>query len=186
MAIPLHIQQKIDRKQRLIELKAAKIARLRAESERAADNAPGSYVTGSSGRTRQMNEKTDRALNKTIDNAVEIYKLNCQIGRLRTEIYYLQNQEEIKTTATVTKQRAKTLERMVKAAEASLPLINDPAAGYHMTSVEWGRMHRDYKGVVVHPSLPYRYRSAIRDSRLVQVYLTDKPEILPPGGANGC
>lgn len=45
--------------------------RLNNESRRASDNAPSSYVTGASGRSRAMNKRTERALEKTITNAVK-------------------------------------------------------------------------------------------------------------------
>lgn len=42
---------------------------LTAEANRAADAAPGAYITGGSGRSRAQNKRTERALIKTIENA---------------------------------------------------------------------------------------------------------------------
>ncbi len=38
-------------------------------SRHASDNAPGSYITGSSGRTKSQNKRTEAALNRTIKYA---------------------------------------------------------------------------------------------------------------------
>lgn len=46
-------------------------ARLTTEANRAADNAPGAYITGGSGRSSAQNRATERALEKTIDNAIK-------------------------------------------------------------------------------------------------------------------
>lgn len=45
--------------------------RLNAEADRVSANAPGSYITGASGRSRAMNRRAERALEKTITNAVK-------------------------------------------------------------------------------------------------------------------
>lgn len=66
-------------------------ARLNDESRRASDNAPGSYVTGASGRTRAMNRRTDRALIKTIENAKKSIAAEKQADEFERHANWLEN-----------------------------------------------------------------------------------------------
>lgn len=56
-----------------------------AISHHASDNAPGSYVTGASGRSRAMNNRRERALEKTIQ-----YAKRAVAYRRKAEIFEVQ------------------------------------------------------------------------------------------------
>lgn len=59
----------------------------------------------------------------------------------------------------------------------SAPIINDPS-GAPMTSAEWAKIPKDYKGISVQDGV--RVRTTIINGALQEVYLTDKP--LKPKG----
>lgn len=60
----------------------------------------------------------------------------------------------------------------------ALPIINSPKAEWHMTSDEWKKIHRDFKGVSLAEAKGYRFRTAMKGSpkgiALYHVFLTDK------------
>ena len=146
-----------------------KANRLTEDANRASANAPGSYVTGGSGRSRAQNRATWRALEKTIDNAVAACKLRRYADRLDANAQHIENaprREAVKVAS-------KEAERRSRAQVAVLPLVNDPAASWHMTSAEWASIHRDYKSIT--RSGLHRERFAMRNSVSETVYLTDKP-----------
>lgn len=62
--------------------------------------------------------------------------------------------------------------------EKALPIDNTPTAPYHMTSAEWNKTHRDFKGISARINRGCRVRTALRrgdkGTELVEVYLTDK------------
>jgi hypothetical protein len=64
-------------------------------------------------------------------------------------------------------------EKLQQAKIAALTLVNDPSFALHMTSDEWNKLHRDFKSIMSNGQ--YRYRSAMRNSQLQAVFLTDKP-----------
>lgn len=59
---------------------------------------------------------------------------------------------------------------------SALPIINSPKAEWHMTSDEWKKIHRDFKGICV--TKDFRFRTAMKGSpqgtALYPVFLTDK------------
>lgn len=63
-----------------------KIEQLNQQANRASSNAPGSYVTGSSGRTRAQNRATDRALELTIRNATKAVVLYRKVKQWKQQI----------------------------------------------------------------------------------------------------
>lgn len=144
--------------------------RLTAQANRASANAPGSYVTGGSGRSRAQNRATERALDLTIDNAVKANKLYRAAAALE------QQADQIEDVAgqmrrELAKQCVAEAERKERAAIAALPIANDPAAPLHVTKAEWAKTHRDYKGI--EPRDGFRRRSMVRDGSLQEVFLTD-------------
>lgn len=66
------------------------IDRLNRESERATANAPGSFVTGASGRTTAQNKATDRALEKTIRNASKAVAARKRADELERKADYIE------------------------------------------------------------------------------------------------
>lgn len=159
----------------------AKAAECLARAERhsntswhAADNAPGSYITGGSGRSRAQNRATDRALDSTIKHA----KLACywreKAASLEIQARYIENAPAREAT----KARRDAADKAARRKEIALPIINDPAADKHMTAAEWAKEHRDYKSII--SAGTYRYRSLMysvpgQGHTLGPVYLTDKP-----------
>lgn len=67
------------------------VGRLNRESERASANAPGSYVTGPSGRSAAQNRATDRALEKTIRNAGKAVAATKRADELEREADYIES-----------------------------------------------------------------------------------------------
>ncbi len=159
---------------------------LRAEAERlrkladsysstsyhASDNAPGSFVTGRSGRTRAMNRRTDQALNRTIKYAKMAVETREKAAALEIKARYIENTPE---RLELERQIAHK-EMLARKAEVARPLVNDPAASFHMTSEKWNKTPRDYKGVIVEDK--YRERSIMNKSALERVFLTDKKTVL--------
>lgn len=62
-----------------------KAKRLSEQADRRADNAPGSFITGRSGRSRAMDKRTDAALEFTIDAAKKCNKWRAEAAALRRE-----------------------------------------------------------------------------------------------------
>lgn len=95
------------------------VDRLNQESERASANAPGSYVTGRSGRTAAQNKATDRALEKTIRNASKSVAARKRADELEREADYIEAGGPAKLAAKIASRRAtEAAER--KAAKAAL------------------------------------------------------------------
>lgn len=67
------------------------VDRLNQESERASANAPGSYITGRSGRTAAQNKATDRALEKTIRNASKAVAARKRADELERQADYIES-----------------------------------------------------------------------------------------------
>ena len=80
----------ITRLRQRIEKVEARIAHLTAQADHASANAPGSFVTGRSGRSRAMNRRTERALELTIRNAVKCSALRDVQRRLENKILFYQ------------------------------------------------------------------------------------------------
>ncbi len=169
----------------LARAKAAKIAQLRAkaaelrayadrltaQANRAADNAPGSFITGRSGRTRAMNRRTERALDLTVTNAGKAVDARRKAEKLEREALDIENDGDARRAAA--KAARKQAEKKVRTAEVALPLVNDQAASLHITSAEWAKTPSDYREVSARAG--YRERTMIRCGTLQTVYLTDKP-----------
>lgn len=60
-------------------------------SRHASDNAPGSYVTGGSGRTRSQNRKTEQALDRTINHASKAVYWRSRAAMIELQIKWLLN-----------------------------------------------------------------------------------------------
>lgn len=157
--------------------------RLHDEADRAAANAPGSFVTGRSGRSRAMNKRTERAMEKTIANAKKSLAATRKAAQLEAqaaevelghdEAWHWQQRQ-------ARREASQQAERREREAAKALPLTNDPTASWHMTSAEWARVGKDYKGISVDVSGRYRYRSAMRGGGLERVFLTDKKTVNKP------
>jgi hypothetical protein len=141
-------------------------------ADRASRNAPGSYVTGGSGRSRVQNRATDRALERTISAAVEHGNFNREAEYLEARARSIENAPG----RALAKERVKAAEKKARTAEVALPIINDPSATCHMTSTEWAKTNKDYKSVSV--ADVYRHREVVRGGRIQSVFLTDKPVML--------
>lgn len=152
--------------------KRAKAERLLAAADRAADHAPGAYVTGPSGRSRAQNRATARALDQTIDAAVESARLRRDADYLDARARAIETEPERQAA----RERSRERDRETRAAVARLPILNDPAAPFHLTSAEWAGIGRDYRGIRPSECGRYRVRSAMRGGCLGTVYLVDKPE----------
>lgn len=140
-------------------------------SQHASDYAPGSYITGGSGRTRAQNRATERGLDKTIKHAkLAIYhRRKAEEFRRRAEY----NEPEAIEKRESARLAEKESERRAKAQAASLTLVNDPAASLHITTSDWNKTHKDYKDILSNGK--FRYRSVLRNSCLQSVFLKDKP-----------
>lgn len=152
------------------QTKRTQADRLTAQANRAADNAPGSYVTGGSGRSRAQNRATDRALDLTIDNAVKAVKLIRDAEHLEGQAARIEDVAGALRREQV-KQAIAERERQDRAAVAALPIANDPSAGLHITKAQWAKTHRDYKGMT--PRDGFRRRSMASGGCLQEVFLTD-------------
>lgn len=141
----------------------------------AADHAPGAYITGGSGRTRAQNRATARAIERTVTLACASQAALDEAGRLEARADWLDAAPARKATRERCAQQARTERSRV----AALPLVNDPAASWHMTSAEWARIHKDYKAIGTRDG--YRVRSAFlpasRGGGLADVFLTDRPVV---------
>lgn len=82
------------------------VDRLNQESEQASANAPGPYVTGRSGRTAAQNKATDRALEKTITNAVKAVAARKRADELEREADYIEADGPAKLAAKIASRRA--------------------------------------------------------------------------------
>lgn len=125
---------------------------LTAQANRAADSAPGGFATGRSGRSREQNRATARALDLTIDNAVKARRLVEDARWLETRAAAI----EAKNDREAARAARRTQEQRERAAVAALPLANDPAAPEHMTRAEWKGMHPDFKGTLVRDGMRRR------------------------------
>lgn len=91
--------------------KANEMSRISAH---AGDNAPGSYVTGASGRTRAMNKRTERALEKTIKYAKLAVEYRRKAERLVLQARWIENapqREQAKQEHLETEKREKKSRR---------------------------------------------------------------------------
>lgn len=160
-----------EKMQKRAEYHTALSERHSAISQHASDRAPGSYITGGSGRTRAQNRATDRGLDKTIKHAgLAIYHLRKAEEFRRMAAY---NQPEAIEKRDAARLSEKESERRSKAQAASLTLVNDPNASLHITTSDWNKTHKDYKDILSNGK--FRYRSVLRNSCLQSVFLTDKP-----------
>lgn len=157
-----------------VELRKKAVA-LSNASSRAGEHAPGPYVTGGSGRTRAQNRATERGLTRTIELAVASGKANEKARSLEARANWL---EEAPARA-ARKAQQREHDRTARAAEAALPILNDPAADLHMTWMEWADTSEDSRGFEVRGD--HRVRSIYHNGALHQVYLTGTPPKKPKG-----
>lgn len=156
--------------------------RLIDDAERQSQNAPGSYITGRSGRTRAQNNKTDRALEKTIKNAVISVRLREKAQAFDNRAHRLEHMDEI-----IEREKQEQIGREAfavkdKARRKALVLVNDPSADAHITSAEWAKKPRDYKDISERAG--YKIRAMLDKGSLSTVYLTDKKTVLIPTKEN--
>lgn len=95
------------------------VARLNRESERASANAPGSYITGASGRSKAQNKATNRALEKTINNAVKAVAATKRADELERQADYIEADGPALLEARIATRRAQDAAER-KAAKAAL------------------------------------------------------------------
>ena len=94
--------------------KADEMSRISAH---AGDHAPGSYVTGASGRSRTMNKRSERALEKTIQ-----YAKRAVAYRRKAEMFEVQaNWIENAPKRTLAKQKHLAEEKREKKSRRSMP-----------------------------------------------------------------
>lgn len=150
-----------------------KAERLTDEAHRQSENAPGSFVTGASGRTRAQNRKTDRALAKTIKNAKLSIELRRKAALLNDKAWRIENREYLVEKERKEKEAKQAIEAKEKAFVKSIPLINSPSATLHITSKEYTAIRKDYRGISICGN--YKQRTAMHQMALHPVFLTDKP-----------
>jgi hypothetical protein len=125
----------------------AAICRERAEraqniAHHAGDNAPGSFVTGRSGRTRSQDKKTERALDKTI----KYYKIatywNSKAANYEARARWIETTAEREAAKLASIAR----EKQAKRAKRERPLIDRIHRGYYPCAVVWWDNGREKNG----------------------------------------
>lgn len=99
-------------------------ARLDRQSERASANAPGSFVTGRSGRTAAQNKRSERALELTITNAGKSLAATKEANRLERHADFIESGGPERVQAEQQKRKAVEMaaDKAIKAAKKALPL----------------------------------------------------------------
>ncbi len=119
--------------------------RLTEQANRASENAPGSFVTGRSGRTRAMDRRTDRALELTIKNAKKSIALNQEADALEHRAWRIENQNLLQQQAAQraqAKKEARKRERDRRKAERAA-LRNDPKRRVFIGNYPAGLIYAD-------------------------------------------
>jgi len=127
----------------------AKAKECRERAERAAniahhagDNAPGSFVTGRSGRTRAMDKKTDQALEKTIKYSKIATYWNNKASNYEARARWIETTAEREAAKVASIAR----EKQAKKAKRERPLIERIHAGYYPRAAVWWDNGREKSG----------------------------------------
>lgn len=166
--------------EQLREQAAQKIRRAEAlelRSNTRFDSAPGSAVTGGSGRVRSgLHKRTNKAIDGSLADLRKARALRDGAAILISRADRL---DPVKAAAVQAhKDRRKGREKAEKAAVAALPLLNERSASRHITSAEWSKTPNDYKGISPRQRGErwVRVRTILHGGALHEVFLTDKPE----------
>lgn len=152
---------------------------LEAHATRRFDNAPGAFVTGGSGRRRSgLHRKTERAADGALRDLAGAKHLRERatvwLERAnRNDPEWLAAEERRKNERGAVLEEAR---RRESARRKAAPILNRPAAHWHMAAAEWARIHGDYKGlsVVEVDGASYRLRRAMRGGGSEEVFLVDR------------
>jgi hypothetical protein len=108
----------------------------------ASDNAPGSYVTGSSGRTKAQNRATERALDRTIQYSKKAVAFRKAAARMEMKAAYIELAD-----VRVERSRLKNLQQIAeKKAIRELPDEQALFAGVYPTGVYYSDRRLDVNG----------------------------------------
>lgn len=150
---------------------------LERKSSQRFDTAPGAFITGGSGRKRSgLHKKTERAIEGSLNDLNEAKRLREIAGKLRARADR-QDPEMIRKEAArkAAMEAARQASHAKESAERkAAPIINEDTPGIlRMTSDEWSKIPKDYKGLTVDEGV--RVRTTIKGGALVPVFITDMP-----------
>ena len=147
------------------------VDRLNQESERASANAPGSYITGRSGRTAAQNKATDRALEKTIRNASKAVAARKRADELERKADYIEADGPANLAARRTTEAAER--KAAKAALRSGPLEERLFKGNYPCAIVYADRAVERNG-------DYRLLAMLPYDTLQMIYEKDCPDMWRP------
>ena len=111
-------------------------------SYHASDNAPGSFITGNSGRTKSQNKKTEQALNRTIELSKKALYYKHKAESLESRALYYENTPQREKQKALNIIQNKKEKQILK----KLPIESALFAGIYPTGIYYADKRREING----------------------------------------